>query len=224
MAQKNRAVSRMFFLILMLTLISCCFLGSTFARYVTEGEASAKFDVASWKISHTQEEGVTVAEFGNLSPSKEGYKATTPVEDATNSTAKVLVATITNAGDVDALVSLSSAFDTDAIKKVEGAAEDPTYNEAAIKGLFTITLTYNKTNDAGTATTVTRDSIALGVGEEIYVWASVTWTTSYSSSTDKGVSEDELDTWVGQNVESVSFKISYTAVQNSQIPAGPAGN
>ena len=214
MAQKNRAVSRMFFLILMLTLISCCFLGSTFARYVTTDDASAKFDVASWKVSHA--EGDTVAEFGNLSPSMKDYTAAGG-EDATNSTAKVLVATITNDGDVDALVSLSSEFG--GVTKVAGAAVDPTYGDEDIQDLFTITLTYNKTNDAGTATTVTRDSIALGVGEEIYVWASVTWTTNYSGS-ENGDAADALDTWVGQNVESVSFKIFYTAVQSSQIPAG----
>lgn len=215
MAQKNRAVSRMFFLILMLTLISCCFLGSTFARYVTTDDASAKFDVASWKVSHTQGEGVTVTEFGNLSPSKKDYTATAGA-DAENSTAKKLVATITNNGDVDALVSLSSEFGE--ITKVAGAAGDPTYNDDAIQGLFTITLTYGTTNNADTDTTDTLDDIELGVGETIYVWASVTWTTSYSGSADRGVTEDKLDTWVGQNVESVSFKISYTAVQNSQNP------
>ena len=216
MAQKNRAVSRMFFLILMLTLISCCFLGSTFARYVTTDDASAKFDVASWKVSHA--EGDTVTAFDSLSPSMKDFTATTPGEDATNSTAKVLVATITNDGDVDALVSLSSEFGT--IAKVEGAAEDPTYDDAAIKGLFTITLTHGTTNNADTDTTDTLDNIALGAGDTIYVWASVTWTTNYSDSEDEGDTEDALDTWVGQNVESVSFKISYKAVQNSQLPEG----
>ncbi len=215
MAQKNRAVSRMFFLILMLTLISCCFLGSTFARYVTTDDASAKFDVASWKVSHA--EGDTVTEFGSLSPSMKDFTATTPGEDATNSTAKKLVATITNDGDVNALVSLSSAFGT--ITKVAEAADDSTYEDEAIKGLFTITLTHGTTNNADTDTETTLDNIALGVDETIYVWASVTWTTNYSDSAD-GVAEDALDTWVGQNVESVSFKISYTAVQNSQLPEG----
>lgn len=215
MAQKNRAVSRMFFLILMLTLISCCFLGSTFARYVTTDDASAKFDVASWKVSHA--EGDTVTAFDSLSPSMKDFTATSGA-DATNSTAKKLVATITNDGDVDAIVSLSSAFDKPT--KVAGAAEDPTYDDAAIQGLFTITLTHGTTGSADTDTTATLDNIALGAGDTIYVWASVTWTTNYSDSTDEGETEDALDTWVGQNVESVSFKISYTAVQNSQLPEG----
>ena len=219
MAQKNRAVSRMFFLILMLTLISCCFLGSTFARYVTTDDASAKFDVASWKVSHTQEEGVTVTEFGNLSPSMQDYTATGGA-DATNSTAKKLVATITNAGDVNALVSLSSEFGE--VTKVKGAAEDPTYDDAAIKGLFTIKLTYGTTGVAETDTETDLNSIELNTADQktIYVWASVTWTTKYSGTSDKGVTEDALDTWVGQIVESVSFKISYKAVQNSQLPEG----
>lgn len=217
MAQKNRAVSRMFFLILMLTLISCCFLGSTFARYVTTDDASAKFDVASWKVSHA--EGDTVTEFGNLSPSMKDFTATSGA-DATNSTAKKLVATITNDGDVDALVSLSSEFGE--VTKVEGAAEDPTYNDAAIKGLFTIKLTYGTTGVAETDTETDLNSIELNTADQktIYVWASVTWTTKYSGTSDKGVTEDALDTWVGQNVESVSFKISYKAVQNSQLPEG----
>ena len=216
MAQKNRAVSRMFFLILMLTLISCCFLGSTFARYTTTDDASAKFNVASWKVSHA--EGDTVTVFDSLSPSMKDYTAMSG-EDATNSTAKKLVATITNDGEVDALVSLYSEFGD--IARVEGTEDDSTYDEADIKGLFTINLTYGTTGVAETDTETDLNRIELNTADQktIYVWASVTWTTSYKGSAD-GAAADKLDTWVGQNVESVSFKISYTAVQNSQSPAG----
>ena len=49
----------------------------------------------------------------------------------------------------------------------------------------------------------------------VYIFAEITWT-----STDyQGASvSDAIDTWAGKNVTGVSYAISYTAVQSSELP------
>lgn len=88
---KKNIFSKLFVALVVLTLISCCFLGSTFARYTSEGTGSASVEVANWKIDVTGggTEGATEVSFTQqLSPS---------AEDGTgrvNSTGRILVATI----------------------------------------------------------------------------------------------------------------------------------
>ena len=48
MTKRKNVVSKMLLLVLILTLISCCFLGSTFARYTSSGNGSGTLNVAKW--------------------------------------------------------------------------------------------------------------------------------------------------------------------------------
>ena len=43
------------FILVVLTLLSCCFLGSTFARYTSGGTGTATVQVAKWDVKNTQE-------------------------------------------------------------------------------------------------------------------------------------------------------------------------
>ena len=55
MTKRKNVVSKMLLLVLILTLISCCFLGSTFARYTSSGEgggARVRCQVAKWDVFH----------------------------------------------------------------------------------------------------------------------------------------------------------------------------
>ena len=134
----------------------------------------------------------------------------------------MLAATIVNKSDVSALVTLVA--DGEALTKT--AANWGTYTEEEIKGLFDIKIYTNTTEDADSATpftsgtTVELTAAADGTAQEggtLYVYVQVTWT----SDTDKtGTDADARDTWVGQNVTGVSYNLSYTAVQNSELPAG----
>lgn len=62
--------------------------------------------------------------------------------------------------------------------------------------------------------TVTVENVAEH-GGAVYVYVRIVWDTH----DDYGqVLSDKLDTWLGQNVSSVSCEISYVAVQSSELP------
>lgn len=234
MTQRKSIGAKLFIALIALTLISCCFLGSTFARYTSSDNASASTGVAEWNIAGNFEAGsadsdsITV-HFDGLTPSMEGYQAGT---DRTNSTGKILIATITNNGEVDAEVTLTTS---DEASFVDGEKSPVTFesgytfsdsslsgsgaSEEQVKALFSIEWTYGTQEGASNATTPVSGAIDLAVGGKIYVYAKVTWTTPYASSTSSGVLEDAVDTWVGQNVFGVAYDISYVAVQAEQSEA-----
>ena len=217
MTQKRKLVSKLFVAVVVLTLVSCCFLASTFARYTSGGSGTGTVNVATWKITGkgTGDAGEINATFNKLSPSKAAYVDTA----RTHSTAPVLVATISNTGDVDALVTLTTGAST--ITAPAGGWENP-YTESEIEGLFTIKLYTSDTDGAADSVAgLTAYDEALNVpatNGTLYVYAVVTWTSDDKTVT--GEDADARDTWVGENVTGVSFDISYTAVQNSELP-GP---
>ena len=221
MTQKRKLVSKLFVAVVVLTLVSCCFLASTFARYTSGGNGTGTVEVATWAISGPGAGGIN-ATFDKLSPSKDAYVDT----PRTHSTAPVLVATISNTGDVDALVTLTTGAST--ITAPDGGWEGKPYTKDEIEGLFTIKL-YTSTTD-GAAVSVnglTAYTKAINVpatsgtvpatNGTLYVYAVVTWTSD--DETVKGAAADTRDTWVGANVTSVGYELSYTFVQDSQLPA-----
>ena len=219
MTQKRKLVSKLFVAVVVLTLVSCCFLASTFARYTSGGSGTGTVNVATWKITGkgTGDAGEINATFNKLSPSKAAYVGT----DRTHSTAPVLVATISNTGDVDALVTLTTGAST--ITKPDGNWGE--YSESEIEGLFTIKL-YTSTEEevspaVGDLTAFTAAINVPATSGTLYVYAVVTWSSDAGKTAPDpdGAYADARDTWVGENVTGVSFDISYTAVQNSQIPA-----
>lgn len=215
MTQKRKLVSKLFVAVVVLTLVSCCFLASTFARYTSGGSGTGTVNVATWKITGkgTGDAGEINATFDKLSPSKNAYVDTA----RKHSTAPVLVATISNTGDVDALVTLTTGAST--ITEPDGGWVD--YTESTIEGLFTIKLYTSTEEEVSPAVgDLTAYTVALNVpatSGTLYVYAVVTWTSD--DETVKGAAADTRDTWVGENVTGVSFDISYTAVQDSQLPA-----
>lgn len=220
MTQKRKLVSKLFVAVVVLTLVSCCFLASTFARYTSGGSGTGTVNVATWKITGkgTGDAGEINATFNKLSPSKAAYVDT----PRTHSTAPVLVATIRNTGDVDALVTLTTGAST--ITKPDGNWGE--YSESEIEGLFTIALYTSTTNGAAdsvdglTAYTDVAINVPATSGT-LYVYAVVTWSSDVGKTDPDpdGTYADARDTWVGENVTGVSFTISYTAVQDSQLPA-----
>ena len=53
MTKKKNIASKLVLVLFVLTLISCCLLGSTFARYVSGGTGSASVGIAKWEIDIT---------------------------------------------------------------------------------------------------------------------------------------------------------------------------
>ena len=215
MTKRKNVVSKMLLLVLILTLISCCFLGSTFARYTSSGEGTGTLEVATWKLSHAGD-NIDV-NFNMLSPSKDVYSS----EDRSNSTGRLLVATITYEVDVETILTFSTseavfggspAYGSNGVASADGI---PT--EAEVKEVFSIALYVNKTeNKADTATAYSEMTLEAESSGTIYVYAEVTWTSD--TATIKGENADKRDTWIGGNITGLTYNISYTAVQNTQIP------
>ena len=223
---KKRGIGKTLFIALVaLTLISCCFLGSTFARYTSGGNGSATTGVAKWSITDDATDSINV-DFNKLSPSMENWDGTA---DRTNETGKVKVATITNAGDVSAKVTLSApaesltfagtpSFGETGIGTDNVGTEDAAPSEYQVRQLFSIALYYVEGDvDEYSSGSPVSDAITLGTGDSITVFAEVTWTSMDTYYMNETVA-DAIDTWVGENITSISYQISYTAVQASEQP------
>ena len=222
MTKKKNIFVKLFVALVALTLISCCFLGSTFARYTSGGDGSATVNVANWQIGISGNGvGSTTMSFGNLSPSG---KANT-VENRQNSTGRILVATITNNGEVNAsvTVTLGEYITFYGLTPVGGTEASSTevsswgdYSKEEVEALFTLKLYYatqeGTENATKPVTSGTAISDPLAPTKSYYIYAEVVWTSG------NGEDGDALDTWVGQNVGSVNWSLSYTAVQASDLP------
>lgn len=215
MTQKRKLVSKLFVAVVVLTLVSCCFLASTFARYTSGGSGTGTVEVATWKVTG-QGAGQINAQFKQLSPSKDAYDNTA----RKHSTAPVLVATITYEIDVNGILTLTVGEET--ITKTTADANWGTYDVDEIKGLFDIQLytsTEKKVSPAvGDLTAYTKAiNVSAPTSGTYYVYAVVTWSSDVEGKT--GTDADARDTWVGANVTSVGYDLSYTFVQSSQLPA-----
>ena len=233
--EKKRIVSKLFAALVVLTLISCCFLGSTFARYTSTGTGTASVQVAKWDISikdvdSAQEDDETfTAEIPELSPSMTDFATWNNDESNPSNTSSLLLsAVITNSGDVDANITLvakkaytftfnkeETKFDETGYAWSEQEVTGDAPTEAQATGLFTVNISYAANNEITNATPY-NGAIKVAAGASVYIWTSITWTTNYQGSQSGGNVEDAIDTWVGQNVASFKYTISYTAVQASQ--------
>ena len=221
MTKKKSIFSKLFVALVALTLISCCFLGSTFARYTSSGTGKANADVANWKIT-IEGEGVGSEDVsvGQLKPAAGAY-VDTPRK---NQMAAVNVAAITNAGEVNAIVTFTLGnmvvygLNADGVTASDTKVSDwGIYSESAVKDLFQVDLYYTTTaefTDQQAIASGTSIDAALETGSSYYIWVQVTWNTDDSNSaTDDGRAADALDTWVGQNVGALGWDLTYTAVQ-----------
>ena len=217
-SDKKRILTRVLIVIAALTLLSCCFLGSTFARYVTSAKGSAQVGVAKWDVAVTPAETLDVTVDANkLSPSMTVYDSSKHAANPRSKTSdKFLVATIENTGDVGATITVSASTSADCVVIGKPATGSDNYNNftktEAVK-CFSIKFYKSDTNVATDATEeLASETLAAKTGI-LYIFAEVTWT-----SQDKTGNGDALDTWIGQYVTSVSWELSSTATQNSELP------
>ena len=203
-SDKKRILTKILIVIAALTLLSCCFLGSTFARYVTSSSGSGEVNVAAWKITISGNgTGSNTASFATLSPDADNSGA-----GYTNTTDFILVAQIKNEGEVNASITFS-ASDQPIITLNSGVGSETVgynqyYSEANTKAMFSIAF-YSEQDDSATLASGT----TLVAGDTMNIYAKVTWTTI----------DDATDTWYGTNAEKVSWTLNYTATQNSELPA-----
>ena len=210
-----------------------CVSGITLARYVSSAGGTANTEVAKWSVSFGSNETVTIS-FGNLSPSMEEYSADGGVRS--NESEKKLALTVTNNGEVDAAVSISAGT----VSVIEpgspdygktgytesSTADNPTQEQ--VTGLFSFDLYYDADDIACTEPANAVDkltlsgeatSVVVAAGSTLNLYAVVTWT---SADTELKKNADALDTWVGENIESVGLSLTLSAAQASEADGGEA--
>lgn len=216
MTKKKNFISRLFFGVVALTLVSFCFLGSTFARYTSSESGTATVQVAKWDVEFEKGAKLT-AGFGKLSPDDADYNY--PTETRAHTTAQQTLITITYDIEVDAKLTIK----VDSFTINDGTSltyEDGTVgkeaSEANVKSLFTIKLK-NGSSDLATVTSAGGTyeiNLTAGSGT-ITISGEVIWT----SKDELGESiADHIDTWTGANVTKVAWNLSFTAVQVSEKP------
>ena len=196
--EKKRILSKVLIVLAALTLLSCCFMGSTFAKYVTNGSGSASMTIADWDVAivNEQEGNVTITD---LSPDVDGVS---------HSTGWIKVAVISNSGDVSADVTVSvSELTVGSALFEEGADEDVRWNQyvsdTELQAVFKVAFA----SDAnGTIITDNKFTLAHSGSQDIYM--QVTWKTQ----------NDAQDTFFGEYLDSLTWTISYSAVQSSELP------
>ena len=220
MTKRKSVVSKLLLLVALMTIVSCCFLGSTFARYISTGTGTATIPVAKWAIN-VGDTGSGAARFDKLSPDKNKYDGSTP---RTNPSGKIFVASMSNDGDVDALVKFTvgevevacnAAFGT------QGVATDKIPTKAEVKEVFSVKFYYATKNDAAAATNEITDkgvtlNAAGGQMTAIYIYAEATWTSDTETIT--GNTADLRDTYIGKHVTNVVFNYTWEAAQATERP------
>ena len=243
-----------------LTVVSCGLLGSTFARYISTSEGDAVTGIAKWDVKLDNKFPNTAAIMAvqnKLSPAVGAFNGTT---DRVQSTGGALALTITNLGDVDANITVStgdleliyySKYSDDAQTADDSwgsgfaVAEDGTITapsnaeaNAVIKMEFAYSTDSNSvpTQDWKSLTEIAAEingqnstGIKLSAksgdaeGGSFYFFVRATWTSQdkYFYGKDQGTAEkmsNLLDTWFGENIVAVGQRITFTALQSSELP------
>lgn len=175
---KKRVTTTLFIALVLLTLISFCFLGTTFARYTSGGKGSASVEIAEWDIDVTGggSAGSMDISLSAFSPSMAEYNgsdATAPTDRANTGT-RTKVATIANSGDVDATVTItfgaitfpgtlneSAAFSGDSgdtLAFEDGGGFKTAPSKAEVAKLFTISV-YTQASGGTAVATITSASV-----------------------------------------------------------------
>ena len=108
--EKKRISSKIFVALAALTLVSCCFLGTTFARYTTgTTSGSAGADIADWEIVVTDgnTSGSVADDFLVIAPKADDTTDVTTTKRVNEIEGSGAVVTITNKGQVNAEVKVT---------------------------------------------------------------------------------------------------------------------
>lgn len=233
MTKKKNIASKLVLVLFVLTLISCCLLGSTFARYVSGGTGSASVGIAKWDVGMA--EGSMTIDVDKISPKKEAAtddNETTPRQNI--AVAATVLATITNNSDVSADVTVTvsdykAILVTNAAFSESGWEKDKKPSQAEM--MDTVQLQFGKSANAQTQPTtwstvnnatsfsVCNDTLAAKTSTtaaSICIWYRVIWESQDDNT--KVDDADAFDTWIGQNVTSISANLSFSAVQGSELP------
>ena len=231
--KKKRVISALFAALVVLTLISCCFLGTTFARYSSSSSGSGSAGVALWDISITGNgagDNTAALDSTKISPDIENdFSAAT--DQRVNTSGKILIATISNNGEVAADVSVSLNALTfelkggssygDGINTENWNSGDAKASQWQVGQVLTAKLYWDDSttySDGGEVSGKTQLAAkGDGTADSVYIFVELTWTSMDTYYQNENVA-DAIDTWIGENVTKINCSFSYTAVQASELP------
>ena len=229
--EKKSVLKKLTIGIAAMALISCAFVGGTFARYTTgEKEIPGGVNVADWKIEVIED----AADIFEFTPNKEAY--TDQVRTKTVSEGGKILE-IKNSGKVAATVTIKVDTSSYVMEDKEGnPAQFPEYSvvngeavnaeweNVTVSNIFTIgdlTVQYSGSTTTETGDTqgdVTTYTITLKAGESVIVSiGKVVWTSDLTG--ENGAYGDLRDTWIGENISQIGYKMTWSAVQAEELPA-----
>ena len=226
--EKKRIFSKLTVCVAALALVSCAFVGGTFARYTTGNKTTpGGVNVADWDIEIINEgEG-----FVELAPNMAEFESA--IRSYQIEGGKVLE--IKNNGGVTGTLTLSVDTNTYVLEDKNGKSIDlPTYSAelnnpewegVEIKDIFTVgtlTVTKNNTTSVGATTNpsgINNYTVELAPGEYVIISvASIKWTSDMAGETG-GTYGDLRDTWLGENVSMVGYEMTWSVDQAENVPA-----
>ncbi|MCD8195422.1 MAG: hypothetical protein LUD22_03920 [Coprobacillus sp.] len=202
--------------------------GVTYSRYASSGTGTGSATIAYWDVAVAPTDSTSVSVYA--SPSATEYSSESYSEGLARSTTSdlLLAATLTNSGDVAAAVkvsvvenSLSYTLRGNVDTSSESTNIENYLSATSLAAHFKVEL-YQSTSEDGSSTTELGDDVTLPastVGSEsvrtnsyLYIYCDLVWTSDTGEDC-FGDTADAFDTWIGTNVESINFELSYTAVQ-----------
>ncbi len=228
MTKKKNIASKLVLVLFVLTLLSCCLLGSTFARYVSGGTGSASVGIAKWDVTGFSDSmNITVDKISPSQDEKGEHNEANPRTHMAGPAAAI--ATITNNSDVDAAVTVTLSglsFQKGGSNVVFGETGWTTDGKPSQEEMMkTVQLQFATvaspdendwqalTYEADGSYEVYNGTLKVDGNAAVSICFRVVWVSQDGTNY-----ADELDTWIGQNVETISATLSYTAVQASELP------
>ena len=241
--EKKRIFSKLTVCVAALALVSCAFVGGTFARY-TSGEyvTPGGVNIADWNVEII-DSGIDIFE---MAPNYAEYTGTD--YDEANVRSYMVseggqILKIINHGQVAATVTIKvkagsmvmEGKDGEAIPLptysiVDGEEQNPEWDGVGIDDIFeigTLTVEYSGSTTALTADTTSETGYSIytaTIQTDEYVTVSVgkvTWTSDLETDgTNCGTYGDLRDTWIGTNVAKIGYEMTWSADQAENVPAG----
>ncbi len=200
--EKRKFGTKILGLVFILTILSCYFLGSTFAKYTSSTEGTASATVAKWEITGiTDQTNAYSFSVEKVAPSKDGSEKKISAGEYV----------ITNKSDVDVEITITPAALTfyDYNNAAYTDTEENGLTATTIGEVFTLAYTWKKGDAA-----MTENKVTLAKGETLTITGAITWRAS-NNETEK----DEVDTKIGMHVSKITGGFSLVAVQASDSPA-----
>lgn len=230
--EKKSVLKKLTIGIAAMALISCAFVGGTFARYTTgEKEIPGGVNVADWKIEVIED----AADIFEFTPNMDAYATESgPRSKTVTEGGKILE--IKNSGKVAATVTIKVDTASYVMEDkegnpaqfpqysvVDGEAVNAAWQNVSVDDIFTIhdlTVQYSGSTSVETEEpvgSVTTYEITLQAGESVIVSiGEVVWTSDLSG--ENGAYGDLRDTWIGENISQIGYKMTWSAVQAEEIP------